>query len=394
MLAEPPVRPARLCILGSTGSIGTQTLDIVRLFPGRFAIDALTAGENVDLLARQAAEFRPRIAVVANEERLDALRRALEGTGVEARAGAGAVREAAAAATSDTVVAAMVGFAGLAPTLEAIAAGKKIALANKESLVVAGELVRERARASGSRVIPVDSEHSAIFQCLVGEDATGVERLVLTASGGPFRTRARDTFASITREEALSHPNWSMGSKITVDSATMMNKGLEVIEARWLFDLPADCIHVVVHPQSIVHSMVEFVDGSTKAQMGVPDMKVPIQYALTFPERWPAPHERIDWKALRRLDFEEVDSARFPCVELAFEALRAGGTAAAVLNAANEQAVAGFLADRILFMDIPRLIGTALGRLSTAGPVGLDALLEADRDARRLVVELAGTGGH
>jgi 1-deoxy-D-xylulose-5-phosphate reductoisomerase len=394
MLAEPPVRPARLCILGSTGSIGTQTLDIVRLFPGRFVIDALTAGENVDLLARQAAEFRPRIAVVANEERLDALRRALEGTGVEARAGAGAVREAAAAATSDTVVAAMVGFAGLAPTLEAIAAGKKIALANKESLVVAGELVRERARASGSRVIPVDSEHSAIFQCLVGEDATGVERLVLTASGGPFRTRARDTFASITREEALSHPNWSMGSKITVDSATMMNKGLEVIEARWLFDLPADCIHVVVHPQSIVHSMVEFVDGSTKAQMGVPDMKVPIQYALTFPERWPAPHERIDWKALRRLDFEEVDSARFPCVELAFEALRAGGTAAAVLNAANEQAVAGFLADRILFMDIPRLIGTALGRLSTAGPVGLDALLEADRDARRLVVELAGTGGH
>ncbi len=394
MLAEPPRKPARLCIVGSTGSIGTQTLEIARLFPDRFAIDALTAGDNVDLLVRQAREFRPRVAVIANEDLLGVLRSGLEGTRVTGYAGDAAVREIAAADSSDTVVAAMVGFAGLAPTLEAVGAGKKIALANKESLVVAGALVQSRARESGSPVVPVDSEHSAIFQCLVGEDPAGVERLVLTASGGPFRARPVDTFGEVTREEALHHPNWSMGAKITVDSATMMNKGLEVIEARWLFDLEADRIHVVVHPQSIVHSMVEFVDGSTKAQMGIPDMKVPIQYALSFPERWPAPHGRIDWRALRRLDFEEVDGERFPCVDLAFEALRAGGTAPAVLNAANERAVSEFLAGRIRFTGIPRLIEAAVGRLAAAGTPDLDALRAADGEARRMVEELAGTGSH
>jgi len=394
LLAEPTPRPVRLCVLGSTGSIGTQTLEIVRLFPDRFEIDALTAGDSVDRLAAQALEFRPRVAVIANENRLAALREALAGSGVTAIAGAEAVRTAAASPGSDTVVAAMVGFAGLEPTFDAVAAGKKIALANKECLVVAGALIGERARESGAPVIPVDSEHSAIFQCLVGEDPAGVDHLVLTASGGPFRSRPADTFGTITRAEALDHPNWSMGAKITVDSATMMNKGLEVIEARWLFDLEADRIRVVVHPQSIVHSMVEFVDGSTKAQLGVPDMKVPIQYALSFPERWPAPHDRIDWRALRRLDFEDVDTARFPCVELAYEALRSGGTAPAVLNAANERAVAEFLADRIRFTDIPRLIEVAVARLSRGGAPDLATLGEADREARRLVEELAGSGGH
>lgn len=394
MLAEASNRPARLCIVGSTGSIGTQTLDIVRLFPGRFTIDALTAGDNVELLCRQAREFRPRVAVIANDRLLGSLREDLAGTDIICLGGEEAVREVASSDSSDTVVAAVVGFAGLAPTLDAVSAGKKIALANKESLVVAGALVQELARVSGATVIPVDSEHSAIFQCLVGEDAAGVERLVLTASGGPFRTRPADTFATVTRDEALNHPNWSMGAKITVDSASMMNKGLEVIEARWLFDLDVERIHVVVHPQSIVHSMVEFVDGSTKAQLGVPDMKVPIQYALTFPERWPAPHDRIDWHALKRLDFEEVDERRFPCVNLAFEALRAGGTATAVLNAANESAVAEFLAGRIRFTDIPLLIESAIGRLADPETPDLDALRSADRDTRRLVEELAGTGSH
>jgi len=271
--------------------------------------------------------------------------------------------------------------------LAAIRADKTIALANKETLVVAGALVNDLLTRHESTIIPVDSEHSAIFQCLAGEPLHAVETLILTASGGPFRTRPAETFGAITREEALRHPNWSMGAKITIDSATMMNKGLEVLEARWLFDLQAEQIEVLVHPQSIIHSMVTFADGSTKAQLGMPDMRVPIQYALSYPDRWPAPHPRIDWGRLRGLDFEPPDADKFPCLRLAYEALACGGTAPAVLNAANEQAVALFLEGRIRFVDIPRRVEAAMQQLARAVQPSYDALVEADAAARRLVLE-------
>ncbi len=378
-----------VAVLGATGSIGTQTLEVLRLFPDRFRVRALTAGSNVDLLAAQAREFRPDCVAIGGARRWKALQAALEGTGIRVLAGADGLCEAAAAESADLVVAAVVGFAGLGPVLAALERGKTVALANKETLVVAGALVNRLIDAHGGTLVPVDSEHSAIFQCLVGESERRVEELVLTASGGPFRTRPAHTFDRITRAEALDHPNWSMGAKITIDSATMMNKGLEVIEARWLFDVPADRIRVLVHPQSIMHSMVAFDDGSVKAQLGVPDMKVPIQYALTYPARWPAPHERLDWAKLRRLDFEPPDLEKFPCLRLAFEALEAGGSAPAVLNAANEAAVALFLDERIAFTDIPRLIETALARHVAEEAPSLDALRAADAEARRLVQELA-----
>ena len=383
--------PRGLCILGATGSIGTQTLDVVRLFPDRFRVMALTAHRNAALLAEQARAFRPACVVIGDAAAAPALRATLAGTGTRVLVGEAGLCEAATLAEVDTVVAAVVGVAGLAPVLAAVEAGKTIALANKETLVVAGALVGHLAAAHGAALIPVDSEHSAIFQCLAGEPHAAVERLVLTASGGPFRTRPAETFGQITRAEALDHPNWSMGAKITVDSATMMNKGLEVIEARWLFDLPPEQIEVLVHPQSIVHSMVTFVDGSTKAQLGMPDMRGPIQYALSYPDRWPAPHPRIDWSRLARLDFEPPDFAKFPCLRLAYAALRAGGTAPAVLNAANEQAVALFLQDRLRFVDIPRAIEAALE--ADAGPAehpSYAALVEADAAARRRVLELGG----
>ncbi len=384
-----------LCLLGSTGSIGTQALEVASLFPERLRVCALTAHANVELLARQALAFRPECVAIGDAAHYGRLREALTGTGIRVLAGPDGLCEAATLAEVDTVLTAVVGFAGLRPTLAAIEAGKKIALANKETLVVAGALVSERIEATGGTLIPVDSEHSAIFQCLVGEPRHAVETLILTASGGPFRTRPAETFDAITRDEALCHPNWSMGAKITIDSATMMNKGLEVIEARWVFGVEHARIRVLVHPQSIIHSMVAFTDGSLKAQLGVPDMKVPIQYALTFPERWPAPHPRIDWSELRRLDFEEPDLERFPCLRLAFEALERGGTAPAVLNAANEAAVALFLRERIRFVDIPRLIEHALGELSETPPgLSFETLAEADARARRLVQELHGVGIH
>ncbi|MFQ5568581.1 MAG: 1-deoxy-D-xylulose-5-phosphate reductoisomerase [Rhodothermales bacterium] len=382
--------PRGLSVLGATGSIGTQTLDIVRLFPERFRVQALTAHRNATLLAEQALEFRPDCVAIGEASEHAALKAALAGSGIRVLEGTAGLCEAATLPAVDMVVAAVVGFAGLEPVLAAIRAGKNIALANKETLVVAGALVNELLAQHGSTLIPVDSEHSAIFQCLVGEPAQAVESLILTASGGPFRTRYAETFAHITREEALCHPNWSMGAKITIDSATMMNKGLEVIEARWLFDLDAGQIDVLVHPQSIIHSMVTFTDGSTKAQLGVPDMKVPIQYALSYPERWPAPHERIDWRALSCLDFEPPDVEKFPCLRLAYEALAFGGTAPAVLNAANEEAVALFLSDRIRFIDIPRRIETALEKLAVSVQPSYEVLVEADSEARRLVLEHGG----
>ena len=371
-----------LAVLGSTGSIGEQALEVAALFPDRLRIVALAAGSRWERLAEQARALRPDVAVIANEAWYGDLRDALAGTGVEVRAGAEAVRDLGAMPSAAVVVAAIVGAAGLRPTLAAVEAGKTVALANKESLVVAGALVQAAARTSGAVVVPVDSEHSALFQCLVGEPAGAVERLILTASGGPFWDRDPATFDAITPDEAVAHPNWSMGAKISVDSATMMNKGLEVIEARWLFDVGADRIDVVVHPQSVIHSVVEFVDGSSKAQVGPPDMKVPIQVALSYPDRWPAPHERLDWTRTGPLTFDAADRDRFPCLGLAYAALRTGGAAPAALNAANEVAVARFLSGAIRFPDIPRTVEAGLSAGESDGGT-LDALLAVDRAARR-----------
>jgi 1-deoxy-D-xylulose-5-phosphate reductoisomerase len=377
-----------LCLLGSTGSIGTQTLDIVRLFPQQFKVLVLTAGKNAALLAQQALEFAPKCVVIQDKTQVAFLQDRLKGTGIQIWTGDDALCEVVTMPEVDKVVAAMVGFAGLKPTIAAIEAGKTIALANKETLVVAGALIADLAKRNQTSLLPIDSEHSAIFQCLVGEAHQSIEALILTASGGPFRTRAKDTFKDITKAEALRHPNWTMGAKITIDSATMMNKGLEIIEARWLFDLEAERIKVLVHPQSIIHSLVAFRDGSTKAQLGVPDMKVPIQYALTFPQRWHAPHERLDWSAVAKLDFEAPDLDKFPCLRLAYEALEMGGNAPAILNAANEQAVALFLNEEIRFIDIPLYIEQALTTLANTNPVDLSGLYIIDTEARRLVKEL------
>jgi len=379
--------PTALSILGATGSIGTQTLDIVRLFPDRLAVKVLTGGRNVDLLREQALEFTPELVVVGTEAGYHTMREALAGTSTEVAWGDAALVTAATWDGVDTVVAALVGFVGLQPVMAALAADCTVALANKETMVVAGALMRDELAKGGGTIVPVDSEHSAIFQCLVGEPPDAVEQLILTASGGPFRTRPAETFGQITKAEALNHPNWSMGAKITIDSATMMNKGLEVIEARWMFDVPADRIDVLVHPQSIIHSMVAFTDGSTKAQLGVPDMRVPIQYALSYPTRWDAPHPRIDWRTVASLDFEQPDLVRFPCLRLAFEALAAGGTAPAVLNAANEVAVQRFLEEDLHFVEIPRLIEAAMAALAQSVQPSLTDLVEADRATRRWAQE-------
>ena len=387
---EPENRDAevkRLSVLGSTGSIGTQTLDIVRLFPDRFDVRALTAGTNADLLIAQAREFLPECVVMGDARRRKQVEQTLEPLGIRVLAGREGLCEAAALDGVNTVVAALVGFAGLESVIAAVRAGKKVALANKETLVVAGQLVRDLLKAHQGTLVPVDSEHSAIFQCLVGEPANSVESLILTASGGPFRTRPPETFRDITKEEALAHPNWSMGTKITIDSATMMNKGLEVVEARWLFDIPANRISILVHPQSVVHSFVAFADGSAKAQLGLPDMRVPIQYALSYPERWPAPHERLDWSGTMHLHFEPPDHAKFPCLDLAYQALEVGGAAPAILNAANEQAVELFLAKRIRFTDIPVAIEHALSSVPVQAHPELEDLIACDAEARRVVQE-------
>ncbi len=389
-MPRAPGVPRGLVVLGSTGSIGTQTLEVAALVPDKLSIRALTAGSNWELLAEQARRVRPARVAIADEAAYAALAAALADLDVEVSAGGDAVVEVARDEGADVVVASIVGAAGLRPTLAAVEVGRTVALANKEALVVAGALVEAAARRSGAVVLPVDSEHSALFQCLVGEPADTVERLILTASGGPFRDRAAGTFDAITPAEALDHPNWSMGAKVTIDSATLMNKGLEVIEAHWLFGVPSERIGVVIHPQSIIHSIVEFVDGSSKAQLGVPDMKVPIQVALSFPDRWPAPHERLDWTAAQRLTFEPADTDRFPCLRLAFEALAAGGSAPAALNAANEVAVARFLKGEVRFTDIPRLVEAGMAAADDSAGT-LDALLDVDRRARALAERTART---
>ena len=377
-----------IAILGSTGSIGRSTLEVVTRFPDRFQVKYLTAHRNIDLLREQIQRFRPR-AVVVREARDASLLRTMTNGLTEVLSGEEGLCEIVTRSDVDLVVSALVGFAGLVPTLRAIEAGKDIALANKETLVVGGPLVMKRVQTRGVRLLPVDSEHSAILQCLQGENPASVRRLILTASGGPFRSLDATRLASVTPDEALAHPTWRMGRKITVDSATLMNKGLEVIEAHWLFGIPTDDIQVVIHPQSVIHSLVEFADGSIKAQLGVPDMKMPIQYALTYPERPPASHPRLDLAELGQMTFQEPDFARFPCLGLAYRALRTGGTAPAVLNAANEVAVELFLARKISFPMIATLIETALeGHTPVESPT-LEDLLRVDAETRTTLTQTA-----
>jgi 1-deoxy-D-xylulose-5-phosphate reductoisomerase len=370
-----------LAVLGSTGSIGTSTLDVVRAHPERFRIRYLSANRNAKLLCAQAREFRPEAVAVFDTDSAELVRADL-GNGTKVYAGLEGLLEIARRDDYDTLVSALVGFAGMLPTIAAIEAGRDIALANKETLVVAGEVIARLLARHNVMLAPVDSEHSAIWQCLSGEPEGSATKIILTASGGPFRGRAREELAAVTREEALRHPNWTMGSKITIDSATLMNKGLEMIEAHWLFRVPAERIDVLVHPQSIIHSMVEFSDGSIKAQLGLPDMKLPIQYALSWPDRFPTPGPRLDFLHLHRLTFEAPDRAAFRCLALAYEALGSGGTAPACLNAANEVAVQAFLEGRIGFLDIPALIEESLAAIPVLPADDVEAILAVDAETR------------
>ncbi len=379
-----------LALLGSTGSIGTQALDVVRANPEAFAVEVLSAQNNADLLIRQAAEFRPNVVVIGNEARYDAVFSALDPLGIKVYAGADALNSVVQMDSVDLVLTSMVGYAGLLPTLKAIEAGKPIALANKETLVVAGELVTQAAARKGVNIYPVDSEHSAIFQCLVGEFHNPIEKIILTASGGPFRGKNRDFLKTVTKGQALKHPNWTMGAKVTIDSATLMNKGLEVIEARWLFGLTPDQIDVVVHPQSIVHSLVQFEDGSIKAQLGLPDMRLPIQFALGYPNRLRSDFPRFNFAQYPSLTFEQPDTETFRTLALAFEALRRGGNAPCILNAANEVAVAEFLADRLGFLEISDLIETCLAKVPFIQQPTYDDYVQTDAETRHLAAELVG----
>ena len=376
----------RLAILGSTGSIGVQTLDIARENPDRFEVRILTAHRNWEQLARQAREFDADTVVIADKQHYQSLCEALEGTDTKVYAGEEAVAQVAAGGDSDVVVNALVGYAGLAPTVAAIEARKKLALANKESLVVGGACVMPLARERRAPVIPIDSEHSAIFQCLLGERAP-VRRLIITCSGGAFRDVPREELAHVTVEQALRHPQWHMGAKIPLDSSTLVNKGFEVIEAHWLFGTPADRISVVMHPQSIVHSMVEFEDGAIKAQLGSPDMRMPISFALMYPDRAKRPAERFSFVEHPQLSFAEVDGAKYPALGIAYECLRRGGTAACTMNAANEVAVAAFLDRKCAWLDIVRTIEHALQRASFVARPSLDDYAAADAEARALAAE-------
>jgi 1-deoxy-D-xylulose-5-phosphate reductoisomerase len=371
----------RIAILGATGSIGKSTLDLVERDSDRFEVTTVTAATNVEALADIVRRTAAKLAVVADENRLDELKRLLAGTGCRAEAGEQALVEAA---TSDAefVIAAIVGCAGLRPVMAAVNAGRTVALANKEALVTAGALMIDAAAASGSILLPVDSEHNAIFQCLAGSRREDVSRIILTASGGPFRTASAETIGAATPAQAVAHPNWTMGAKISVDSATLMNKGLELIEAHYLFGLPSGQLDVVIHPQSVIHSMVEFVDGSVLAQLGSPDMRIPIAYALAWPERMNTPAQRLDLAAIARLDFEVPDLQRFPALRLAREALEEGGAAPIVLNAANEEAVASFLAGEIGFSEIARVVEEALAASKHDAPRSIGDVLDIDRVTR------------
>ena len=380
-------RKRQIAILGSTGSIGTQALQVIEEHSDKYEVYALTANNNVDLLISQARKFVPDVVVVANEAHYATLRDALADLPVKVYAGADALADVATAEPIDMVLASMVGYAGLRPTMNAIRAGKAIALANKETLVVAGELVTQLAIENRVPILPVDSEHSAIFQCLAGEMNNPIEKLLLTASGGPFRTWSMEQLQHATREQALKHPNWDMGAKITIDSASMMNKGFEVIEAKWLFDVASSQIEVVVHPQSVVHSMVQFADGSVKAQLGTPDMRLPIQYAFSYPQRLPLSTERLDFSTLSSLTFEQPDPVRFRNLALSFEALERGGNMPCILNAANEVCVAAFLKEHVGFLQMSDVIERTMQKVDFISTPTYEDYVATDAIARRVAEE-------
>ena len=377
----------KILILGSSGSIGVNTLNVVRNFPDKFRVTGLTVNSRIDVLEQQINEFKPKFVVVTDKSKAKELKSKI-GDLCEVIAGTEGLLKSASEKDYDILLGAIVGFAGLAPTLEAIKRGKRIALANKETLVVAGELVTKLVLENNAEIIPVDSEHSAIYQCLVGENLNEVEKLILTASGGPFLNKDKSSFENATVDEALNHPNWKMGSKITIDSATMMNKGLEVIEAHWLFGLPVEKINVVVHPQSIIHSLVQFVDGSIKAQLGLPDMKLPIQYALTFPDRFENNFKRTNLPEIKNLTFIEPDFDKFECLKLAYNVLKVSGTAPCILNAANEIAVEKFINNEIKFSQISQLIRKALDKIENHSDPDIETIFECDKNTREYVSSL------
>ena len=373
--------------MGSTGSIGEQALQIVREHPDRFRVLGISCNSSWQKMLEQVQEFQPRYALVANEQYADAVHEKMPSV-TELLVGHKQLLELATLDDADVILNSLVGYSGFEPTIEALKAGKKVALANKESLVVGGEIINELIKDDRSQLIPVDSEHSAMLQCLVGEPLDKIEKLVITASGGPFRTWSKEQMQDITVDDALDHPNWSMGAKITIDSSTMMNKGLEIIEAHWMFDMPLDKIEAVVHPQSVIHSVVTFTDGSSKAQLGPPTMQVPILYALTYPERTTLDAPRLDWQSAFDLTFEPADYDRFPCLRLATEAIEEGGLAPAVLNAANEIAVERFLNKEITYIDIPKVIESCLDQLNNSGSVTLESLKSIDQRARELALTI------
>lgn len=377
-----------ICILGSTGSIGQSSLEVIRNLSKQFRPLYLTTNKNVDLLQLQIQHFKPKAVAVLDTNAASRLKQSVNGS-VRVHVGEEGFLELVSQNDVDIVISSLVGFAGLLPTIEAIKHGKTIALANKETLVVAGEIITKLVKQYNAKLIPVDSEHSAILQCLAGENPEHVSKLILTASGGPFLNTDKKEFENITVEAALKHPNWNMGNKITIDSATLMNKGLEVIEAHWLFNLPPEKIEVLIHPQSIIHSMVEFVDGSVKAQMGIPDMKLPIQYALTYPERSSSVYKRVNFTELREMTFFKPDIEKFECLGLAYDALHTSGTQPAILNASNEAAVELFLQKKIKFSQIPRLIQAAIKNIPTKPSPSLSDIIEADRQTRNFLTDVS-----
>lgn len=378
----------KIAILGSTGSIGVQALEVIASHPDRLQAEVLTARNNADLLIEQALRFTPNAVVIAQEGLYGKVRDALASTDIKVYAGENALCSVLQMDSIDIVLTALVGYSGLKPTISAIEAGKEIALANKETLVVAGELITRLAREKGVNIYPVDSEHSAIFQCIVGEFHNKIEKIILTASGGPFRGKKKAELAAVTKTQALKHPNWTMGAKVTIDSATLMNKGLEVIEAKWLFGLTPEQVDVVVHPQSIIHSMVQFTDGSIKAQMGLPDMHLPIQFALSYPERFPSDFPRFDFAQYSSLTFEKPDTETFRNLALAFEALRQGGNMPCVLNAANEIAVEAFLEDKIRFLEMPEIVERCLAKIPYIPNPALEDYVNTDKETRIKAYEL------
>ena len=371
----------KLAILGSTGSVGTQTLEIVRQNADKFDVVLLTANTNVDKLIEQSIEFNPIHAVIADESKFEIFRSA-NLNDIEIHCGLSVLNELVQLEFVDTIINSLVGFTGFQPTLHALTAGKKVALANKESLVVGGKLINSLLSNSNAELVPVDSEHSAMLQCIIGESKEKIEQIIITASGGPFRDFSLNQMDSITIEQALKHPNWKMGAKITIDSSTMMNKGLEIIEAHWLFDLPVEKIEPVIHPQSIIHSIVSFIDGSSKAQLGLPDMKVPIIYALTYPDRLPLSTQRIDWTKSRELTFEPIDYGKFPCLKLAMDVINDVDLAPAILNAANEIAVQRFLNKEISYISIPKIVEKSLETLTDSTEISLTNLINIDKETR------------